>query len=336
MHALVAALDWGFGHTTRTIALIHFLKEKGYRISIACTHKQKAFFKTYFPNEKYYTLPPLNFENSLKVNFTLNVVLQLPKLFRCIQNDKTAVATILENDVSINLIVSDNRYGFRHKALKNVLVCHQLSIQFPKAIAAFKPLFNLLYNRLLNLFNEIWIPDRDKSNSLTGALSREPVRIKNKCKRIGILSRFQLINEEQSAVEPKPLDYLFLISGEENQRTLFENKIVSFVSHLSNDMHYLIVRGLVNEKAASPLKNSVNNLSDSEFSRVVKHSKTIVARAGYSTIMDLMVLGKSAVLVPTSGQTEQEYLATYLSEKALFSKLNQEELHLLMQRKNKT
>ncbi|HQU56730.1 MAG TPA: glycosyltransferase, partial [Chitinophagaceae bacterium] len=41
----------------------------------------------------------------------------------------------------------------------------------------------------------------------------------------------------------------------------------------------------------------------------------IIGRSGYSTIMDIIALGKKAILLPTPGQTEQEYLATYLMKK---------------------
>jgi UDP-N-acetylglucosamine:LPS N-acetylglucosamine transferase len=44
--------------------------------------------------------------------------------------------------------------------------------------------------------------------------------------------------------------------------------------------------------------------------------------------MDLAVLGKKALLIPTPGQTEQEYLARHLSEKGLFITQNQDELNL--------
>ena len=40
-------------------------------------------------------------------------------------------------------------------------------------------------------------------------------------------------------------------------------------------------------------------------------SSLIIARSGYSTIMDLAALGKKAIFIPTPGQTEQEYLAKH-------------------------
>jgi UDP-N-acetylglucosamine:LPS N-acetylglucosamine transferase len=41
----------------------------------------------------------------------------------------------------------------------------------------------------------------------------------------------------------------------------------------------------------------------------------IICRPGYSSVMDIAATGCRAVFVPTPGQTEQEYLASYLQMK---------------------
>ena len=46
--------------------------------------------------------------------------------------------------------------------------------------------------------------------------------------------------------------------------------------------------------------------------KLILSSQTIICRSGYSTLMDMHVLGKNElILIPTPGQTEQEYLADY-------------------------
>jgi hypothetical protein len=44
--------------------------------------------------------------------------------------------------------------------------------------------------------------------------------------------------------------------------------------------------------------------------------------------MDLISIGRTALLVPVKGQTEQEYLCRYLSGQKLFVSLAEEELDL--------
>ena len=43
-------------------------------------------------------------------------------------------------------------------------------------------------------------------------------------------------------------------------------------------------------------------------------SKLVISRSGYTTVMDLSVLGKKAFFIPTPGQFEQEYLAERLDD----------------------
>lgn len=56
--------------------------------------------------------------------------------------------------------------------------------------------------------------------------------------------------------------------------------------------------------------------------------KSLIARSGYSTIMDLAVLGKKAFFIPTPGQFEQEYLAKLMKDKLIAPFSNQQEFNL--------
>jgi len=53
-----------------------------------------------------------------------------------------------------------------------------------------------------------------------------------------------------------------------------------------------------------------------------------LCRSGYSSIMDLAALGKKAILIPTPGQTEQEYLAESLAAQHILLAQRQEEIDL--------
>ena len=59
---------------------------------------------------------------------------------------------------------------------------------------------------------------------------------------------------------------------------------------------------------------------------MISGSETIISRSGYSMIMELISMNRSALLIPTPGQTEQEYLAGYLSAKGWFDTISQNEL----------
>jgi UDP-N-acetylglucosamine:LPS N-acetylglucosamine transferase len=54
----------------------------------------------------------------------------------------------------------------------------------------------------------------------------------------------------------------------------------------------------------------------------------VIGRSGYSTVMDIISLGKKSILIPTPGQTEQEYLGKYLMEKGKCLCVQQENFSL--------
>ena len=47
----------------------------------------------------------------------------------------------------------------------------------------------------------------------------------------------------------------------------------------------------------------------------MNQAKFIIARPGYTTVMEMVELGKRGFFVPTPGQIEQEYLARHFLEK---------------------
>ena len=85
--------------------------------------------------------------------------------------------------------------------------------------------------------------------------------------------------------------------------------------------------GRVTEIVRSGNILSYNHLPASEMKEMVTGSESIISRSGYTTIMELITLNCSALLIPTPGQTEQEYLARYLAEKGWFQTVSQSEIN---------
>ena len=79
----------------------------------------------------------------------------------------------------------------------------------------------------------------------------------------------------------------------------------------------LLIKGKLREAATVIRKNTITimpSIKDDDLVAAVQEVDKIVARSGYSTIMDLEVLGvlAKAELHPTPGQSEQEYLADWI------------------------
>ncbi|MCG8697598.1 MAG: hypothetical protein MI922_06050 [Bacteroidales bacterium] len=323
MHALVSALDWGLGHTTRLIPILKNLSNKGFQLTIVSTPIQREVYTKFFPQAIFINCSPLKISYGKGKNQIFSFARLIPHLFIHLARDKKLVKKLTKTG-DYKLIVSDNRYGFYAKTITSILITHQLKLITPINWPLFNHVINCLYKRLLKPFDEIWIPSMPPPDNLSGKLSSVPTSLNRKTKHIGILSRFSVIDEIKINNYPH-LDVLFIISGPEKQRTVFENIILQELKY-NNQYNYLIFRGLSNN--VSKIENGINSPGELEMISAIQSAKYIICRSGYSSIMDLLYLGKRALLVPTPGQSEQEYLAEYLSRKNLFPTLNQNDFQL--------
>ena len=113
-------------------------------------------------------------------------------------------------------------------------------------------------------------------------------------------------------------DVVAVLSGLEPQRTALEKEIIARYQNTKEQV--LIVQGLMH-RPSTRIKRAnltiVPTMGDAELMAAMKGAKHIIARSGYSTIMDLETLGvmEKAELIPTPGQTEQEYLAFWLQNR---------------------
>jgi UDP:flavonoid glycosyltransferase YjiC (YdhE family) len=322
MRTLISALDWGLGHTTRIIPVIKGLQDKGEDVILAGSQKQKAILGEFFPDLLFVNLPSSEPIYSKSNSQILSLFWFIPKFVFSIGREYYLLKKLIPH-YKINKVVSDNRYGLYNRAIQSIIVCHQLTILLPARMRFLEPLVNRINRKRLNKFNECWVPDFQGQNSLGGELSIARNKLLTRVKYIGILSRFSLVEAEFVSKGP---DLLILISGPENQRTVFEERMLSILSEMPQNIDYLIIRGLPNTNE-NTLPHSLNHCSTAMLKALILASTTIICRAGYSSIMDLVYLKKSALLVPTPGQTEQEYLADYLMETKKFLTLKQDALN---------
>ena len=181
-----------------------------------------------------------------------------------------------------------------------------------------------------NKYDEIWVPDNAGKENLSGDLSHK-YKIPKKCHFIGILSRFNHYNEPLSSENYPPFDETIIISGPEPHRTMMENRAKNNdIEKDENVENKLIICGKpdpdTDYRQSSNIEKtgerifSTNHLSTPMMAHILTHSKKITCRSGYSTIMDLYSLGilqnrdVRITLIPTPGQTEQEYLALHIKK----------------------
>ncbi len=321
---LVAPLEWGLGHATRCIPLITELTAQNCEVFIAAEGATYSLLKQEFPGLTFLSLTGYRMKYSRKRYFLpWKLLTQVPKIALTIYKENQWLKKIVK-DHKIDAVISDNRFGMYCSRIRSVYITHQLLIKtgnvFTESIA------KKIHSYFINKYNECWVPDF-KEDGLAGELSH-PGKLPNQIKYIGALSRFEVINPD-SYREKKKYDLLITISGPEPQRTIFEDEILNDLKSYSGKV--LFIRGMPDGntlKPENPLLEIKNHLSARELNEAMLQSGIIVSRCGYTTIMDLVKLQKKAILIPTPGQTEQEYLAKYLMEKQIFYTISQKDFVL--------
>lgn len=307
---IVSPLDWGLGHATRCVPIIHSYLQKGAEVEIASAIKHRIFFAQEFPNLAWHEVPAYDIKYPRHGwQMPLWLLSRLPHIKKIMREENRWLATLCEKQ-KYTQIISDNRFGFFNKKTKSIYITHQLRIAFPQPFTAFEKIGEKVHKSLMKNFDEIWVPDYEEFPGLAGKLSH-PSYADERVKYVGPLSR--LLSESgsedlQDFSVSKTIDILALISGPEPQRSFFEKFAVKFLAE--NPGNHCIVRGLPDETEIPDFPFlAFNHLPAADLRQKILASQTVLCRSGYSTLMDLNLLKANAVLVPTPGQTEQIYLA---------------------------
>jgi uncharacterized protein (TIGR00661 family) len=311
---LISPLDWGLGHTTRCIPLIEaFLKNK-WQVVVGCEIPSAAhsLLSKEFTGVQFVHLSGYKIQYAKEAaSLAIKMATQLPKIFSAIKKENKWLQKTVD-EWNIDLVVSDNRYGLYTKKCPCIFITHQLQIQAPARFL--ECLLQKINYRFINRFSACWVPDfplnsnSEASINIAGTLSHPKFLPKIPVKYLGILNRTGKILPNFNKYK-----FLVLISGPEPQRSLFEKKIIQWMKQINDPV--ILARGLPGNAATiSVPKNCTvfNHLTIDELETAFHSCEYVVARSGYTTVMEILARAKKAMLIPTPGQTEQEYLAARL------------------------
>lgn len=319
---LVAPLEWGLGHATRCIPIIRELLIQGCEVLIAAEAEARALLAKEFSQLQFLDLKGYRMRYSRKGYWLpLKILIQFPKMLSSIRRENRWLKKVIIEH-AIDAVISDNRFGFYNSTVPCVYITHQLTIKTGNSFT--ERIAQRIHYRFINKFTTCWIPDYEGKVNLAGALSHPTHLPKTPVRYIGPLSRF-----EKKEVEKK-YDLAAIISGPEPQRTIFEELLLDQLPDYEGSV--LFVRGLPGNLPSSfSIKSNIemhDHLSAEELNEAVLGSDMIISRSGYTTVMDLVKLQRAAILIPTPGQPEQEYLAEYLMKEKLFFCIAQKDLSL--------
>ncbi len=320
---LVAPLDWGLGHATRCIPIIRELLEDGVDVIIAADGRPYDLLRKEFPALTFIRLPGFSIEYPERNQIVSKIIGQIPKIMAGIVREHRALKG-LTKDLSIDAVISDNRFGLFLRNIPCIYVTHQIGIMMPGQLQWASRFVYFLNKTIIQKYTACWIPDYAGENNLSGRLSHFYPLPKN-ASFIGPLTRFK-----RNSTVAKEYDILVILSGPEPQRTVLENIVMEQLKTVPYKS--LVVRGIPEKNQHIKFSESITAVSSLEseaLNRAMLASDIILSRPGYSTLMDLEMLGKRAIFIPTPGQTEQEYLAANLLQKGTVYSHQQENFILV-------
>ena len=322
---LICPLQWGLGHAGRMIPLATRLREMNHNIYIGAGDEHLSLFRKELPGVNY-----INFQGFSPV-YSRYLPLYLSMLF------KTPVLlyhSILEHyrlkriicEYSIDIVISDNRFGLWNRNIKTVYVTHMPLIPFPRLFRFLEFTGIIIHRAIIKKYSLCFIPDLPGEINISGRLSHN-LKLPFNVRYIGILSRFTGLFPAAFQKSFKHRHITVIISGPEPQRSVLKQKLYKLLK--GKELQVIMLGGRPDGSEESVISDNItyfNHLPVSEMRDAIINSEGIITRSGYTTIMELISMGCNALLVPTPGQTEQEYLAGYLAQKGWFASVSQNQL----------
>jgi hypothetical protein len=323
---LICPLEWGLGHAGRMIPLAEKLRVMGNNIFIGAGKEHLSLFRNELPGLTYINFPGFKPGYSRLLPQYLALLFRTPVLIYYIMLEHFRLKKIIHEN-AIDIVISDNRFGLWNRKVKTVYVTHMPVIPFPKQFFFLEFIGIILHRTVMKKYSFCFIPDLPGDLNLSGRLSHG-VKLPRNARYIGLLSRFTGLNSSRDNNPAGFEHHTILLSGPEPQREILKQKLTGIFK--GKDVPVIILEGKPGDSIEMVRTDNIisyNHLPSRAIKEVIIGSRSIVTRSGYTTIMELISLNCNALLIPTPGQTEQEYLASYLSEKGWFTTISQKNIN---------
>ena len=360
---LYCVLDWGLGHATRSIPIIQSLLRRDCDIVLASDSLALEFLSSEFPSLNSYELPSYDVEYKSD-SLILNGIYNFNRIRSAIKAEHALIGHIVKKE-KIDATISDNRYGCYAPGIPAIMVTHQLQFRTGNVIQ--DPIGRMMIKKLLKPFCQIWIPD-DERRALSGVLSMsDDNRVRCigwqstlTSKRTSLDKRTDRrdnegehghIDKHDSEGKHRHTDrhddesnnrqgdkgfddvgckfsIVAILSGPEPMRTSFALEIRNQFKALV--MNCALIRRV---KGGDQMKQDANItvydfLDRNGINRLMNSAAIVLCRSGYSSLMDLQSIGKKAILVPTPGQPEQNYLGDRMRSNSTYVVQAQKDLNV--------
>jgi len=327
MRIMYAVCSWGYGHVTRSLPIIRRFIKEGHEVVCVATGQPRYMLEQelgHFDNQveivdvKDYPLPYTQNPDAFFFKFLATSPTMLIRIQK--ENDWVAKDTARRK---YDLIVSDNRYGIYNKRVPSFLMTHQLRMLAPGRVRFMEWGTEKFVSFFQDYFTKFIVPDFEEDD-LCGDLCHNLTQYKKgKIAYIGVISDFPY-----DPTMEKDLDGYISISGPEPQRTSYERTLRKQVGELKGKW----IMSLGKKKAPVERIGNVKvvpYLTTKDRAETLSRTDFVITRSGYTTLMDICMGGHKALLSPTPGQTEQEYLSAIHNKKGTWYSVDQDKIDLL-------
>jgi hypothetical protein len=321
---LFATHDWGLGHATRDLVLIEALLAEGHRVTVLSHGRALTLLQRELGSRcGYVELPDIPKPLGRRPFwFYVRMSLALPLVFRTFHRERHLVQQLGEAR-AFDCIVSDSRFGVWAPGVPSLQLFHSLRQIIPGRPRGLERLVECAQRHLLAGADRILVPD-ERHGGLAGDLCHDP-----RCDWRGRLEYIGILSSIRRRAVDQDVDCFITVSGAEPQRSLFERLVLEQVDAVPGR----VVVALGRPDAAPTVRGDGRVVVHSFLGRkaqedVMNRAAIVVTRSGYTTLMELAELGRKALVVPTPGQSEQEYLARYHEARGHLHAVRQAELDL--------
>ncbi len=315
---------WGLGHATRDLNLIRGLLSRGCDVTIVSTGEALKVLKSELGDSCRYLdwpdIPTTVARSSFR--FYVKTTANIPRIIWTWYQEKRRLKQLLQRE-RFDFIVTDHRNGLVRPDIPSYFITHSPRYIAPWRDPFMEGIMEWFLAKWFSPVHKILIPD-DEDGGMSGDMSHK-VRFtpKDKLVYLGILSSVHRLDL------PQDIDYFITISGPEPQRSMFAEKVLAQVGNLNGK----IVIALGTPGGTAPKLGSgievYPYLNRAQQEEMLNRAKLVICRSGYTTLMELAEIGRQALIIPTPGQSEQEYLAKTLRERGVFYSVNQDKLDLV-------
>jgi hypothetical protein len=324
LKVLFATHDWGLGHATRDLVLMRGLLREGHRVTVlSCGRALQLLREELGPACEYIALRDIPKPLGRRAFwFYVRMSLSLPVVFYTFRRERLLVQR-LNQSTPFDRIVSDSRFGVWSPEVPTFHLFHSLRQIIPGRPRGLERLVECSQRRMLSGASGILIPDAP-TNGLAGDLCHETAcNWQDRLDYIGILSSVR------RRPLPQDIDYFISISGAEPQRTIFERLVLQQVGRLQGRIVVALGRPDTMPSIRDDGRIAIHSYMDrAHQEEMMNRAALVVTRSGYTTLMELAELRKKALLIPTVGQSEQEYLAHYHETRGQLHGVRQSQLDL--------